>query len=231
MTRLQILGLCGFAGSGKDTAADLLVTHAGFRKLAFGDALKAELCEAFAVAPDTFTVRERKATPLDALAFRRCTDPAYVAHALAHVAAGRLVNVGDELAAPRSPRQTMQFWGTQYRRAQNPDYWVRQVRSTIGYHVRELGARRWVLTDCRFANEVAMVRALGGQLWQIRRPGVDAGTSLEGQHASATDGGEFRPEAIIHNSHEIRHLQQLVLSDFYALDAGLPGLKVELTAP
>lgn len=231
MTRLHILGLCGFAGSGKDTAADLLVTHAGFRKLAFGDALKAELCEAFAVEASTFTLREWKATPMDALAFRRCTDPAYVAHALAHVAAGRRVDVAEELAAPRSPRQTMQLWGTQYRRAQNRDYWARQVRSTIAYHVRELGARRWVLTDCRFENEVSMVRALGGRLWQIKRPGLDGGTSLEGQHESATDGSAFKPDAILNNSHEIRHLQQLVLGEFYALEAGVPGLKVEIPAP
>jgi dephospho-CoA kinase len=35
---LQIIAFTGSAGTGKDTAADILVTHCGFTKLAFADA-------------------------------------------------------------------------------------------------------------------------------------------------------------------------------------------------
>jgi len=40
MWRLMIIGLCGVAGSGKDTVADFLVKNHGFVKVAFADPLK-----------------------------------------------------------------------------------------------------------------------------------------------------------------------------------------------
>ena len=36
----MIIGLCGFAGSGKGTLADILVENHGFRKISFATKLK-----------------------------------------------------------------------------------------------------------------------------------------------------------------------------------------------
>jgi hypothetical protein len=227
----HIIGLSGFAGAGKDTVADLLVTHAGFRKLAFADALRAELLGAFQADPLTFSRREWKSQPMECLALSRCTEPGYVGAVLTHLAEGNpqlMVNV--ELINPRTPRQTMQWWGTQYRRTGDADYWARQVRKSISYFMTQCHERHFVVTDCRYANEVETLRAMGGWLWQVKRPGLDAGTTTEGRHSSAADGSEFDPDAVINNIHDIKHLQQLVLGEFWALDAGLVKVNVEIPA-
>lgn len=228
----HIIGLCGFAAAGKDTVANLLVTHAGFRKLAFGDALKVELCDAFHVEPTTFTRHELKSHPLEALALTRCMDPGYVGAVLKHLAeASPALAVNEELVKPRTPRQTMQLWGTQYRRAQDENYWAAQVRRSIAYFMDQMHERNFVVTDCRFANEVDTLRKMGGWLWQVKRPGLDARTTSEGQHASATDGAEFAPDVVINNTHSIRHLQQVVLGEYWGLDAGLQGVEVRIPIP
>lgn len=227
----HIIGLCGFASAGKDTVADLLVTHAGFRKLAFADALKSELTEAFQVEPLVFNRPEFKSRPMEELALSRCTERGYIDAVLRHAATttpGIEVNV--ELTRPRTPRETMQRWGTEYRRSYNVNYWTSNVTRRINYYMSAMHERHFVITDCRFANEVDALRAMGGRLWQVNRPDLNAHTTGEGSHASATDGSQFDPDAVISNSHNMKHLQQLVLGEFWALDAGLVKVNVEIPA-
>jgi hypothetical protein len=228
----HILGLTGFAGAGKDTVADLLVEHARFRKIAFADALKAELCAAFHVEPLIFTRHEYKREPLGCLAFSRCLDTGYIGAALQHLAIVRhALVVNEELIKARTPRETMQLWGTQYRRAQDENYWAAQVRRSIAFFMDQMHERNFVVTDCRFANEVDTLRKMGGWIWQVTRPGLHAGNTPEGLHASATDGSQFAPDVVLNNSHHIRHLQQLVLQEYWGLDSGLEGVEVRIPAP
>jgi len=223
--RLHTIGLTGPAGSGKDTVADLLCTHAGAHKLAFADALRAEIVEAYCIEHIFLTRRETKERPMAALALSRCLDTAFIGRMLIdHQQAdkGPL-----DLDAPRSPRQIMQWWGTEYRRTNNPDYWVSKAVQHIRWLQQTLRPRLLVITDVRFENEAHMVRALGGQLWQIKRPGT--GPDLA-PHASEVTGGEFAPNLVINNAHDIRHLQQLVLGGWAAQDWQLPGVRVEVPA-
>lgn len=223
----HIIGLCGFAGSGKDTVADLLVTHAGFRKLAFADSLKAELTEAFHVEPMLFARAEFKGRPMQELALSRCTDRAYIDAALRHAATVRPgVAMNEELVRARTPRETMQLWGTEYRRAHDDRYWTKIIAQRVNYYLHTLHERNFVITDCRFANEVETLRSMGGWLWQVQRPGHD--NTAEGAHVSATDGSAFEPDSTISNSHDIKHLQQQVLGEYWALDAGLASVRVEI---
>jgi hypothetical protein len=226
----HIIGLCGFAEVGKDTVGDLLETHAGFRKIAFADALRGEICDGFHVEPLIFSDRVTKQQPMAELAFTRCRNDGYIGAALRHLEEikppGSILSISEELVKPRTPRETMQLWGTQYRRAQDADYWVRLARSTIAYCVREYHCNV-VLTDVRYANEAAMVRVLGGEIWQVTRP--DRAGELEGGHSSAAAGSEYSPERIINNRHDMRHLQQLVLGAFFSRAASLP-ITVEIAA-
>ena len=50
-TDTLVIGLCGYARSGKDTVADLLVKQHGFVKVRFADALKRGLAEMFGLTP------------------------------------------------------------------------------------------------------------------------------------------------------------------------------------
>ena len=202
----QIIGLTGPAGCGKDTVADLLVAYAGFAKLAFADPLRAEVATAFDLDAEHLQRRETKEHPLSALALRRCRNDGFI---------DRIITVRSlhgqtiDLDAPQSPRQIMQWWGTEYRRHQHQNYWVRKTED----RVRALLSERWgvqnvVITDVRFADEAELVRSLGGVIWRIERPGVGL---APGAHVSETTGAEFLPSRVIDNGGSFAQLRERVL--------------------
>lgn len=221
----HVIGLTGPMGSGKDTVADLLTTHCGAYKLAFADALRGEISDAFNIETVFLTRRETKEHPLTALALAHCLDPMFVARMIVqnhHFNDGPL-----DLNTPRSPRQIMQWWGTEYRRALEPGYWVRKAAQRIRYMHQTLAARLIVITDVRFDDEAQLVRALGGQIWQIKRPGCEVGSTA---HVSEVTGEGFEPNQVINNDHDLRHLQQLVLGGWAERAWGVPGVRVEVPA-
>lgn len=222
--KTHITGLCGYANSGKDTAADLLVTHAGFRKLAWADALRGEISEAFEAPLDLFTSRKTKDAVTPVLALRRAPLGLVGAVVVARELDQTFGDLDALLDAPRSPRQIMQWWGTEYRRRQDPNYWTKRLVSRINYYISDLRERAFVITDCRFDNEVRTLREMGGELWQVNRPGVQP----QGNHASVTDGSEFKPEVALDNSADLRHLQQQVLATYWRKDSGLGYIKVDI---
>ena len=121
----------------------------------------------------------------------------------------------------------MQWWGTEYRRNQTPGYWVNKAAKRILWLQKSLGARLVVITDVRFEDEANLVRNLGGQIWQIKRPGCDVST---GAHVSEVTGEGFAPNLVINNAHDMRHLQQLVLGGWAEREWGVPGVRVEVPA-
>ena len=61
---MKLIGLTGAAGSGKDTAADYLVTQHAWRKVSFAQPLKDGLCAMFGWSPDQLNDRKWKETQL-----------------------------------------------------------------------------------------------------------------------------------------------------------------------
>lgn len=190
---MKLKALCGAAGAGKDTVADMLPA----RKLAFADTLYAEVAAAFDETVERLQRRNFKEMRQSSLALMHVDDE----HEdfLDFLAARGEVS----LTEPRSPRQILQWWGD-YRRAQDPDYFVNAARKEVFFHWAHESI---VITDVRFPNEAAMVRQLGGQIWQIRRPGYEAGST---GHASDTDGSEFEPDLAIVNCGSLDYLRDQV---------------------
>ena len=216
MNKPHIIGLTGPAGCGKDTVAQLLATHLGFRQMAFADALRGEVCEAFGIDQSLLTRRDTKEVPTPALALERCNSLGFVGAMVAHANTAPAV-WPDFMQEARSPRQIMQRWGTDYRRQHTGEhYWTRTLTHRI--HTQQQGHQwRHVVSDVRFQNEADAIRALGGVIWQIKRPGLQLDTS----HISETDGSEFAPDAVINNRHDIRHLQAVVMGEWFMREAGL----------
>jgi hypothetical protein len=217
----HLIALTGHAGVGKDTVADLLVAHARFRKLAFADALRGEVSNAFDISLTDLSTPYLKTVPTVALRMRRAPHDflAAVILSLSAVAPDHRTPLSDEwLDEPRSPRQILQWWGTEYRREQSPRYWTKQLIKRLADYRRE-GETRFVVTDVRFDNEAHALRMAGALLWQVIRPGHDG--AAEGRHVSATNGSRFNPEVVITNAGDVRHLQVEVLSLFIARELGL----------
>ena len=161
-----LIGLTGANGAGKDTAANLLAgLLASYNKpctvLAFATALYEEVSTAYAISTNHLTNRARKEQPMHALALTHCADLNFVQAALEHAE-------GD-IYTPRSPRQILQWWGTEYRRAQQPSYWVQRLQARLQERLDE-GFSHCVITDVRFADEAAAQRHRPHQ--RSDRPGI-----------------------------------------------------------
>lgn len=189
---MKLIALTGLHGAGKDTVADALPA----RKLAFADTLYDEVSEAWGVTVAWLKDRDRKDAPQEALAVRFCKDVDFFLYILCCS------------ESARSPRQILQWWGD-YQRAYDPDYFVDAVRVQIeaAWGID----KRFVITDCRFPNEAAMVRQLGGQIWQVVRPGHEPPRT---GHASETTGDEFAPDVVLVNSQGIAELQAAALEEW-----------------
>lgn len=206
-----IIGLTGANGAGKDTVAGILsrALHMQRRQsciMAFADPLYEEVAKAFVISIEQLKERSTKELPIQALMLSMCGDPWF------HWSIEQACNAPVALEEPRSPRQILQWWGTQYRRAQDPLYWVKRFEHRVRQH-QEAGIQHIVVTDVRFADEAATIRALGGQIWRLHRPNLPAsGTG----HVSEVTGLEFDPEATILNSGSLDALHYATLQTLFS---------------
>ncbi len=225
---ISLIALSGLAGAGKDTAANVLVTHAGFSSLAFADPLRNEVAQAYQLRSDEtglLTNRSTKETPTARLAIIECDSFGFTGA----VARATGATVDDEwLHTPRSPRQVLQWWGTEYRRQQRSNYWTNQMLLRIKSLV-QAGQRRFVITDCRFENEATAVRRLGGIVWQVTRPAAEE-AATEGQHASVNDGSTLLPTVVIRNRGDLLDLRAHVLAAWWSMEANVVVERVEIAA-
>lgn len=220
---MNIIAFTGKAGAGKDTSADILVRYARFEKLAFADALRAEVASAFDIHSRIGILHDRvmKEQPHDAMALRNCTDFCFIGA----VAIATHATVNSEwLDAPRSPRQILQWWGTEYRRARDPRYWVKALHSRIQVRA-EGGQHRFVVTDCRFPNEFVFIRSMNGKLWRVHRQDLP---EVEGSHASATALESFPAAVDVHNDGTVLKLRNEVLRHWWSADSGIAADKLAI---
>lgn len=106
---------------------------------------------------------------------------------------GDLKETPHDLLGGKTPRQAMQWLGTEWGRFHfGDDFWINIWRA----QVREaLFGGRVVVDDVRFANEADAVRALGGIVVRIDCPW--AGSSSGSGHAS--EAGQLHHDAVIRN--------------------------------
>ena len=194
-----IIALTGRPGAGKDSIADVLAPQQGFVRIAFADALRREVAEAWRIDLRMLTDRPTKELELPALAAGMCSDPAF----MRWVADG-----GDSLTAPRSPRWTLQRWAS-FKRQFTPDYFASIVERWIR---RQLGSgwTRIVVTDLRDPVEEAMLRRLGAKVVRVHRPELAAMPADTAMHVSEQHH-RIKADADILNDGSMQALADAVL--------------------
>lgn len=138
----MLIGLTGFAGSGKDEVARILVREHGFKRVAFADPLREML---YALNP---IIDAGRMLRVQDLVSRLGWDDAKRQYTEIRQLLQRL---GNEAAKP--------VFGD--------DCWARIAMEAAGRT-----SLSTVFSDARFLVEAEQIRARGGQIWQINRPGV-----------------------------------------------------------
>lgn len=202
-----VIGLAGPAGAGKDSVADHLVKTFGFVKFAFSDALYAEVQHAFGL-PDQELLRNRatKETPSLLLSGENLRDDGFISC---------LIKRGiPSPTTPLSPRQVLQWWGTEYRRAQNPNYWLNRAEDFITglrrlYRYPEHAPQYFVECGTRFENEREWIKTgahgdlFKGSIWHIHRDSL----VVSDDHASAQPLPVLEGERQLWNNDTLERLQ------------------------
>lgn len=176
---MQLIGLTGRAGCGKDTVARFLCEAHGFVQIALADPLRDGIKVMLGLTDEQLHNRDLKEASIDWLG--------------------------------KSPRELLQTLGTEWGREQVvPDLWLRVAARRIAsikasppcLHVAGI-----VVSDIRFENEAEWLRAQGGALWHIARPGIACGNA---GHVSENGITKANFDVDIANDTTIADLEELV---------------------
>lgn len=139
----MIIGVVGFIGSGKGTAADILVKKHGFTKLSFADTVKDATAAIFGwprplLEGDTDESR----------AWREAKDDWW----------------SERFGYDISPRLALQMMGTEAGRdVFHPDIWIHSLERKMEMYPNV------VIADVRFPNEIAFIQSKGGFVVRVCR--------------------------------------------------------------
>lgn len=184
----MIIGFTGAKGSGKDTAASFLIEERGYARLGFADALKNAVAALF-----DLTVEQ-----VDLLKNDLCWVE------LRHPLSSEAITF--------SWRKFLQRFGTEMgRNVFGQDFWVELWEDAA--HDLKRAHEGIVTPDVRFINEADTIRAWGGFVIEIRRPGhePDGHASEEGLPPNYID-------AAITNDGDLDQFKTRVLGTIDALD-------------
>lgn len=188
----RLIGLTGPAGSGKDTVADLIVAtwmHQSQRQAlqcSFGGSI-------------TF------ADPIHRMLMTLlyCMDET-----------GELCQYAQERELKEQPipslgvsyRHLAQTLGTEWgQQCIGRDVWLRVAESKLSHLLRD-GVTHVVVSDVRFPREADWVRARGGEIWRIERPGIEPVR----EHVSESGMASIRSDRVIVNDSGIIELAACV---------------------
>lgn len=199
-----LIGLSGYAQSGKDTVGSLLVEHQGFLRLAFADKVKEAL---YAINP---------VVGLNT----KTGNPVYLKNFIDSLP-GSFNQKWDRAKELEEVRRLLQRLGTEAgRKILGPNVWVDPVMEGIYNNLRD-GITRFVITDCRFPNEAEVIKKRGGHMIRVVRPETGPARDSKGHvHESeiALDSWPF--DYHIYNEGTLSDLQVKV-SNLFDLISGV----------
>lgn len=158
------IALIGDFGSGKTTIAQAWCDIVGGVKLSFAEALKWEVAYTLAHADDDMSL----------------VDYYY-----------------DQMLSPITKdkyRTLLQWWGTEYRRAQDPEYWLKKMQGSLLIAKDKPIA----IDDCRFDNELKLLRSEGFRIIRLESGAtVRPQTNEQQGHASEQDWKHWSVDTVL----------------------------------
>jgi hypothetical protein len=177
----MIIGLTGYAQSGKDTVAKILVDQYGYTRVAFADKIRDFLYE---------------------------TNPMYDSIAGEPLFVKARVDRDGWEKAKQSPqiRRLLQNSGVAARKVFGESFWVDQVLNNLDpadniviTDVRFINEADSIKLLCRITNQE-------GQIWRIKRPGIDA---VNG-HVSEHEMDKYKVDQIFTNNGTLDDLTSML---------------------
>lgn len=141
----RIIGLLGLIGSGKDTVSDILVNSYGFTQMSFGTSLKEAVSSIFG-----WPIEQLEGKTKESRLWREQVDTWWAAR----------------LNMPElTPRWILQHWGTNINRNMfHQDIWAASIERKLIDTKQDI-----VISDCRFNNEIEILRKLNAVLCKVER--------------------------------------------------------------
>lgn len=143
----MIIGLSGYAQSGKDTVANILVEKYGYRRVAFADPIRKLLYNMdplISVGYSNSVINYRLQDLVDAYGW----DKAKVEYP--------------------EVRRLLQELGVGARKLFGDTFWINEALSDVAPQDKV------VVSDVRFENEAQWIQEFKGQIWRIKRMGKGA---------------------------------------------------------
>jgi len=168
----MIIGLTGYAQSGKDTLAGMLIGLHKYENRAFADPIRKLVYEMNPLVKDEYRVK------------------------------GVVDAYGWDRAKVEFPelRNLLQTLGVGARTIFNDQFWVSQGLAGVSE------GDKIVITDVRFPNEADAIKSLGGQIWRVKRLGVEA----VNEHISETAMDGYKVDQIFVNNGSVDDLMTLL---------------------
>lgn len=205
----KVIAITGLKGSGKDTIASIICKHDNsFKTIAFADRLKDVCALLFNWEREMLSGRF-----VESREWREKPDEFWT----------------KELGVEFTPRRALTSVGTDI------------IRGTIFNNIWDIIVKKeildnpntnFVITDCRFANEIRMIKNLNGIIVQVERGekpswwsvaekynlgelGIDEPVELKSIHASEKDWiGLNNPEHIFYNNGTLEDLEKEIITYF-----------------
>ena len=221
--KMNIIGIAGKAGAGKDTVANILVEKFGYAKVSFADPLKRVALDLWGFTEEQLWGPSEK---------RNEPDPRWPK---GHHFEGRhgicrrcsiVAKMSPEENGPcvhLSPREALQILGTEVGRSIHEQTWTTYLLRVAGKlltqggwysqtegwawpRINEIGFNHVgpgsypgvVVADTRFPNEANAIKRVGGRMWLVDRPGIGL-TGRAGSHASETSMDGYEYTAVVPN--------------------------------
>jgi hypothetical protein len=173
-----LIGLCGYAAAGKDTAARVLIDEFFFQRVAFADPIKAALLALDPLVPGPGEDQYLRLSEF-------CQERSWA-----------------EVKEYPEVRRLMQILGTEVGcNLFDPEIWVKLAESKI---LSQLSVGNTVVTDVRFPNEARLIKKLGGLLVRITRPGYGP----VNEHVSDRASENWTYDRVLENDSTIADLHE-----------------------